>query len=272
MSLRSGNNKKKGQKHQNTYSFRHNKSSMISRKLASSPLDFLCERCLVKLQWRLQFQKYKPLTNASRCNICKEKKIYKAYRTICESCALKDGKKLCTKCGEEVENYSNPGIRNNPSAQVKKVYPVMEIVKNLKKKYQKSIYRKINKGVKIEYDEKKGIIDMESKEVILTLDKIVDFDDEENFDNEENENENENEEDDNKSENESEKNNEELKMNENIEKEKKNENNKNINNNENKENLKNNDNIEEIKINENIEDKEKKEEIKNDILNNDDNI
>ena len=236
MSLRSGNNKKKGQKHQNTYSFRHNKSSMISRKLASSPLDFLCERCLVKLQWRLQFQKYKPLTNASRCNICKEKKIYKAYRTICESCALKDGKKLCTKCGEEVENYSNPGIRNNPSAQVKKVYPVMEIVKNLKKKYQKSIYRKINKGVKIEYDEKKGIVDMESKEVILTLDKIVDFDDEENFDNEENENENENEEDDNKSENESEKNNEELKM------------------------------------NENIEDKEKKEEIKNDILNNDDNI
>ena len=272
MSLRSGNNKKKGQKHQNTYSFRHNKSSMISRKLASSPLDFLCERCLVKLQWRLQFQKYKPLTNASRCNICKEKKIYKAYRTICESCALKDGKKLCTKCGEEVENYSNPGIRNNPSAQVKKVYPVMEIVKNLKKKYQKSIYRKINKGVKIEYDEKKGIVDMESKEVILTLDKIVDFDDEENFDNEENENENENEEDDNKSENESEKNNEELKMNENIEKEKNNENNKNKNNNENKENLKNNDNIEEIKINENIEDKEKKEEIKNDILNNDDNI
>ncbi len=271
MSLRSGNNKKKGQKHQNTYSFRHNKSSMISRKLASSPLDFLCERCLVKLQWRLQFQKYKPLTNASRCNICKEKKIYKAYRTICESCALKDGKKLCTKCGEEVENYSNPGIRNNPSAQVKKIYPVMEIVKNLKKKYQKSIYRKINKGVKIEYDEKKGIIDMESKEVILTLDKIVDFDDEENFDNEESENE----EDDNKSENESEKNNEnneELKKNENIEKEKNNENNKNINNNENKENLKNNDNIEEIKINENIEDKEKKEEIKNDILNNDDNI
>ena len=178
MSLRSGNNKKKGQKHQNTYSFRHNKSSMISRKLASSPLDFLCERCLVKLQWRLQFQKYKPLTNASRCNICKEKKIYKAYRTICEGCATKDGKKLCTKCGEEVENYADPGIRNNPNAQVKKIYPVMEIVKNLKKKYQKTIYRKINKGIKIEYDESKGILDMETKEIILPLEKIVDVDEE----------------------------------------------------------------------------------------------
>ena len=178
MSLRSGNNKKKGQKHQNTFAFRHNKSSMISRKLSSSPLDFLCDRCLVKLQWKLQFQKYKPLTNASRCNICQEKKIYKAYRTICEGCATKNGKKLCTKCGEEVENYADPGIRNNPSAQVKKIYPVMEIVKNLKKKYQKTIYRKINKGIKIEYDESKGILDMETKEIILPLEKIVDVDEE----------------------------------------------------------------------------------------------
>lgn len=178
MSLRSGNNKKKGQKHQNTFSFRHNKSSMISRKLSSSPLDFLCDRCLVKLQWKLQFQKYKPLTNASRCNICQEKKIYKAYRTICEGCATKNGKKLCTKCGEEVENYADPGIRNNPNAQVKKIYPVMEIVKNLKKKYQKTIYRKINKGIKIEYDESKGILDMETKEIILPLEKIVDVDEE----------------------------------------------------------------------------------------------
>ena len=178
MSLRSGNNKKKGQKHKNTFAFRHNKSSMISRKLSSSPLDFLCDRCLVKLQWKLQFQKYKPLTNASRCNICQEKKIYKAYRTICEGCATKNGKKLCTKCGEEVENYADPGIRNNPNAQVKKIYPVMEIVKNLKKKYQKTIYRKINKGIKIEYDESKGILDMETKEIILPLEKIVDVDEE----------------------------------------------------------------------------------------------
>ena len=202
MSLRSGNNKKKGQKHQNTYAFRHNKSSMISRKLSSSPLDFLCERCLVKLQWKLQFQKYKPLTNASRCNICQEKKIYKAYRTICEGCATKNGKKLCTKCGEEVENYADPGIRNNPNAQVKKIYPVMEIVKNLKKKYQKTIYRKINKGIKIEYDESKGILDMETKEIILPLDKIVDVDEEgESIEDDDNVNENDNDDDEKKEEN-----------------------------------------------------------------------
>ena len=54
----------------------------------------------------------------------------------------------------------------------------MEIVKNLKKKYQKTIYRKINKGIKIEYDESKGILDMETKEIILPLEKIVDVDEE----------------------------------------------------------------------------------------------
>ena len=53
----------------------------------------------------------------------------------------------------------------------------MELVKTLKKKYQKTIYRRINKGVRIEYDEAKGIVDEETKEVIIPLDKIVKIDD-----------------------------------------------------------------------------------------------
>ena len=81
---------------------------MTTRQILSSPLDFLCERCLEKLEWRLNYRKYKPLTTPSRCNICQEKTIYKAYRTICEECATKDGIKLCTKCGEKVENYGQP--------------------------------------------------------------------------------------------------------------------------------------------------------------------
>lgn len=177
MSLRSGNNKKKGQKYQNTYAFRHNKNSMTTRKILSSPLDFLCERCLEKLEWRLNYRKYKPLSTPSRCNLCQEKTIYKAYRTICDECAIKDGNKLCTKCGEKVENYGQPNCRNNPSAQVKKKEPIIALVKNLKKKYQKTVYRKMNAGVRIEYDETKGIIDMETKEIIIPLENILDKDD-----------------------------------------------------------------------------------------------
>ena len=186
MSLRPGNNKKKGQKHQNTYAYHHNKGSLISRKILSSPLDLLCDRCLDILAWKVKFNKYHPLKNPGKCNQCLGKNIYKAYRTICDSCATKDGKKRCTKCGEEVENYATPDVRNNPEIGVKKKSPVMELVKTLKKKYQKTIYRKINTGVRIEYDEEKGIVDEETKEVIISLDKIVKNDDEDDIGDEEN--------------------------------------------------------------------------------------
>ena len=193
MSLRPGNNKKKGQKHQNTYTYHHNKGSLISRKILSSPLDLLCERCLDILSWKVKFNKYHPLKNPGKCNQCLGKNIYKAYRTICDSCAVKDGKKRCTKCGEEVENYATPEVRNNPEIGVKKKSPVMELVKTLKKKYQKTVYRKINTGVRIEYDEEKGIINEETKEVIIPLDKIIkddgDDDIDDNEDNDENEDE-----------------------------------------------------------------------------------
>ena len=191
MSLRSGDNKKKGQKHQNTYTYHHNKGSLISRKILSSPLDLLCERCLNIVAWKVKYNKYHPLKTPGKCNQCTEKCIYKAYRTICDGCATKDGKKRCTKCGEEVENYAKPDARNNPETGVKKVSPVMELVKTLKKKYQKTIYRRINKGVRIEYDESKGIVDEETKEVIISLDKIVKNDDDDEDKDDENENENE---------------------------------------------------------------------------------
>lgn len=200
MSLRPGNNKKKGQKHQNTFSFRHNKNSMTTRKILSSPLDFLCERCLEKLEWRLNYRKYKPLTTPSRCNICQEKTIYKAYRTICEECATKDGIKLCTKCGEKVENYGQPHARNNPEAGSKKKEEIIDLIKNLKKKYQKTVYRKINSGVRIDYDETKGIIDKETKEIIIPLENILDKDDDDDNEVNENEEEEEKEEEDTKEE------------------------------------------------------------------------
>lgn len=199
MSLRSGNNKKKGQKHQNTYAFKHNKGSMKTRQILSVPLDFLCERCLDIMEWKLNYRKYKPLTTASRCNICGEKKIYKAYRTICEECATKDGKKICTKCGEPVESYAQPQARNNPHAGTKKKSPIIDLVKSLKKKYQKTVYRKINSGVAIDYDEAKGIINKETGEIIVSLENIADkaFEDDEDLEEDEDDNEEEEDKEDN---------------------------------------------------------------------------
>lgn len=103
MSTRGGNNKKQGQKYQNTFAFKHNKNSKLTLKIKASPLDKLCKRCFDILEWKIKFRKYKPLTTASTCNSCHLKNIFKAYRTKCDLCAVPN--KLCTKCGEKVDEY-----------------------------------------------------------------------------------------------------------------------------------------------------------------------
>ena len=94
MSLRSGNNKKKGQKHQNTYTYHHNKGSLISRKILSSPLDLLCERCLEILSWKVKYNKYHPLKTPGKYNQCKENTMYKACGTLCDVVRQKMVKKV----------------------------------------------------------------------------------------------------------------------------------------------------------------------------------
>ena len=104
MSTRSGNCTKVAQKYQNTFTFKHNKNSLLTRKIRETPLDYLCKRCLEKLEWRINYRKYKPLTNAAKCNMCQLKTIYKAYRTICDGCSLES--KLCSKCCEQTETFA----------------------------------------------------------------------------------------------------------------------------------------------------------------------
>ncbi len=104
MSLRSGDSSKKGQAYQNTYGFKHNKSSKLTKVIARVPLDNLCKRCLDQLEWRIDYRKYKPLSAPSRCNQCLEKTIYKAYRTICDKCSK--ATKSCAKCTNPVDAFS----------------------------------------------------------------------------------------------------------------------------------------------------------------------
>ena len=92
---------KKGKKpaHQNEFAFKHNKNSKLTKKIDSEPLDNLCRRCFGKLSWRKKYRKYKLRTVPGKCNLCQEKNIVKAYRTICESCATQ--RMICAKCVKE---------------------------------------------------------------------------------------------------------------------------------------------------------------------------
>ena len=103
MTTRGGDDTKKAQSYQNKFTFRHNKNSKLTKVIQKVPLDHLCKRCLDKLEWRIDYRKYKPLSAAARCNLCMEKTIYKAYRTICDNCS--HTKKICAKCTLPVNSY-----------------------------------------------------------------------------------------------------------------------------------------------------------------------
>ena len=92
-------NKSKRPAHQNIFTFKHNVNSRTTKKIAEEPLDILCRRCYAKLSWRKKYRKYKQKTVPGKCNFCHEKNIIKAYRTICDPCAL--ARTICAKCTKE---------------------------------------------------------------------------------------------------------------------------------------------------------------------------
>jgi ferredoxin len=56
----------------------------------------ICRRCREKVQWRFKYDKYKPLKAVATCQQCKQKKVTKAYRTLCDGCA--STKDVCPSC------------------------------------------------------------------------------------------------------------------------------------------------------------------------------
>lgn len=54
--------KKKGQKYQNTFSFKHNPHSILTEKILSSPNEGVCQNCYDRIEWKKKYRKYKPLS------------------------------------------------------------------------------------------------------------------------------------------------------------------------------------------------------------------
>lgn len=101
-SLRKGNPTKKGQKHQNSYAFKHNKNSRKTREIAKiNHHGALCKRCQEKIDWRKKFRKYKPIKDPGICNGCKQRNVMRAYHTLCSSCA--GGRQVCAKCTKKFD-------------------------------------------------------------------------------------------------------------------------------------------------------------------------
>ena len=83
------NKKKRGQKHQNVTKFKLNDESKLTKRIMKTPLDHLCQRCHDQIKWKIDYKKYKPLSQPGKCVECKNRNILKAYRTLCDACATK---------------------------------------------------------------------------------------------------------------------------------------------------------------------------------------
>ena len=61
---RKGDNKKKGQKYQNTVAFKNNlhDKSKTTKAINSLVVRGVCERCREIIEWKKKYKKYKPLT------------------------------------------------------------------------------------------------------------------------------------------------------------------------------------------------------------------
>ncbi|CAN8004953.1 unnamed protein product [Ixodes hexagonus] len=100
MSLQPGNVRRtRSQKHQNATAFKNtlHDTSRQTKKLINLKITNVCVRCKEKIEWKIKYKKYKPLTVPRKCVKCEGKTVKSAYHTICSTCS--DSLKICAKCG-----------------------------------------------------------------------------------------------------------------------------------------------------------------------------
>ncbi|KAA0716975.1 hypothetical protein E1301_Tti014972 [Triplophysa tibetana] len=104
MSTQKGNvSRSRGQKHKNATAFRNDRygASVQVKKAKAKVHDGLCQHCKDVMEWKVKYNKYKPLSQPRKCVKCLQKTVMDAYYIICKPCALK--LELCAKCGKKEE-------------------------------------------------------------------------------------------------------------------------------------------------------------------------
>ncbi|XP_056275007.1 uncharacterized protein C9orf85 homolog [Pseudoliparis swirei] len=102
MSSQKGNvSRSRRQKHANSFAFKNDKyGATVQVKKAKSKIhDGLCLHCKGVLEWRVQYNKYKSLTQPKKCVKCSQKTVKDAYHVMCKPCSLQ--LEICSKCGKK---------------------------------------------------------------------------------------------------------------------------------------------------------------------------
>lgn len=97
-----------------------------------------------------KYRKYKPLTVPRKCNVCSQKTVRAAYRTICTSCA--NSQKVCAGCGKQRnENeaqtpHSDDVIPGETIQQGQEDAMIQEVLKSLTERQRRTALRRQERG------------------------------------------------------------------------------------------------------------------------------
>jgi hypothetical protein len=114
MSSQRGNAEKhKKPAHQNKFAFVANKHCSKAMAIVEMPLGGVCAHCLDVLEWRKRMNRFKPIKNIGKCQVCQQRNItqvpqpmqslfafvvmacfFQSYHRICDACAEEKGVRL----------------------------------------------------------------------------------------------------------------------------------------------------------------------------------
>ena len=100
-------------------------------------LDHCCEKCCDVLAWRRKYAKYKPLSQAGKCNRCQAKEVRRPYHSLCQPCASQTSQ--CAKCQQP---YAIPQEVLDREAKMKYIKSKLGL---LPERYRRSAERKLEK-------------------------------------------------------------------------------------------------------------------------------
>ncbi|XP_007434566.1 uncharacterized protein C9orf85 homolog [Python bivittatus] len=154
MSSQRGNvSRTRAQRHQNAQAFRNDKydTSAQRKKINAKLHEGLCQHCKEVLEWRVKFNKYKPLTQAKKCIKCLQKTVKDSYHIICKSCACE--LELCAKCGKREDV----------------VIPIQTNLENTEEKPSQNHRRQKNRKDVFEKGDEKNLSGLEDEDEDLDL-------------------------------------------------------------------------------------------------------
>jgi len=139
----SGQRRSRGQKHQNTHTFKntlHDTSKQTKRIIKTDNAE-VCKRCYDVIQWKITYKKYKPLTVPKKCTKCEQKTILDAYHILCIPCGQKLD--ICCKCGKKEEIIAHKALSYTEKSQA--LAELEAEVKNLPERKRRAYQRYIDK-------------------------------------------------------------------------------------------------------------------------------